>query len=35
MTAICFTIERDLKQLISEPPHHTEGVAGKKRYYVL
>jgi ion channel-forming bestrophin family protein len=35
MTAICFTIERDLKQLMSEQPHPTEGVSGAKRYYVL
>lgn len=35
MTAICFTIERDLKQLISDIPHHAEAAPHKKRYYVL
>jgi putative membrane protein len=36
MTAICFTIERDLKQMISDTPHHAEGVnSNKKKYYVL
>jgi ion channel-forming bestrophin family protein len=35
MTAICFTIERDLKQLIRDTPHHAEVSANKKRYYVL
>jgi len=38
MTAICFTIERDLKQMMSDAPHSTEAEpAGSKvkRYYVL
>jgi len=35
MTAICFTIERDLKQLISEMSHHPEPTAGRQRYYLL
>jgi len=38
MTAICFTIERDLKQMMSDAPHTSEtGPAGSqvKRYYVL
>jgi ion channel-forming bestrophin family protein len=36
MTAICFTIERDLKQMISDTPHHAEGIiSNKKKYYVL
>lgn len=36
MTAICFTIERDLKQIISDAPQLTEsGAQAKKRYYVL
>jgi len=35
MTAICFTIERDLKQMISDIPHHPEAVAHKKRFYIL
>ncbi|MDO6433707.1 bestrophin family ion channel [Flavitalea sp. BT771] len=35
MTAICFTIERDLKQMISDVPHYTETAPHKKRYYVL
>lgn len=35
MTAICFTIERDLKQLIRDTPHPAEVSANKKRYYVL
>jgi putative membrane protein len=35
MTAICFTIERDLKQLISEMAHHPEPIPVRKRYYLL
>lgn len=37
MTAICFTIERDLKQMISEMQHHTAAAPAVKanRYYVL
>jgi putative membrane protein len=35
MTAICFGIERDLKQLISDVPHHAEAKASNKRYFVL
>ena len=35
MTAICFTIERDLKQLIRDMPQHMERVPSKNRYYVL
>ena len=36
MTAICFTIERDLKQMISDTPHHADGVnSNKNKYYVL
>lgn len=35
MTAICFTIERDLKQLMSDAPQLTEAGAQAKRYYVL
>lgn len=35
MTAICFTIERDLKQLISEQPHPAEVADSRKRYYLL
>ena len=35
MTAICFTIERDLKQLIRDAPQHMERVPSKNRYYVL
>lgn len=35
MTAICFNIERDLKQLISDGSQHIELNSNKKRYYVL
>ena len=35
MTAICFTIERDLKQLMSDAPQLSEAGAQAKRYYVL
>lgn len=36
MTAICFTIERDLKQVISEAPHHAAASqTNSKRYFVL
>ncbi|MBN9382956.1 MAG: hypothetical protein J0H74_19470 [Chitinophagaceae bacterium] len=35
MTAICFTIERDLKQMMSDAPQLTEAGAQAKRYYVL
>jgi len=35
MTAICFTIERDLKQMISELPLHTEAKSTAKKYYIL
>lgn len=35
MTAICFTIERDLKQMISEMQHHTAPAVKANRYYVL
>jgi len=35
MTAICFTIERDLKQMISEIPLHTEAKSTAKKYYIL
>jgi putative membrane protein len=37
MTAICFTIERDLRQLMSDAAHSTEAGSGQqaKRYYVL
>jgi putative membrane protein len=35
MTAICFTIERDLKQLMSDIPHNTEIASHAKRYYIL
>ncbi|WP_431209760.1 bestrophin family protein [Puia sp. P3] len=35
MTAICFTIERDLKQMISETPLHTEAKSTAKKYYIL
>ena len=35
MTAICFTIERDLKQMISEIPLHTETKSTAKKYYIL
>jgi len=35
MTAICFTIERDLKQMISELPLHTESKSNNKKYYIL
>ncbi|MHA4810134.1 bestrophin family protein [Flavitalea flava] len=35
MTAICFTIERDLKQMISDAPYHPEQFSHKKRYYEL
>jgi len=35
MTAICFTIERDLKQMISETSLHTETKSTTKKYYIL
>jgi ion channel-forming bestrophin family protein len=35
MTAICFTIERDLKQMMSDTPHLTEAGSQAKRYYIL
>jgi len=35
MTAICFTIERDLKQMISDMPHHAEAKTNNKMYFVL
>jgi len=35
MTAICFTIERDLKQMISEIPLNTEAKSTAKKYYIL
>ena len=35
MTAICFTIERDLKQIINDSPFHTEVKNSKNRYFVL
>jgi putative membrane protein len=36
MTAICFTIERDLKQMISEANYHqSELISDKRSYYVL
>ena len=36
MTAICFTIERDLKQMISDTPHHAEGAkSNQTKYYIL
>ncbi|HEY6899185.1 MAG TPA: bestrophin family ion channel, partial [Puia sp.] len=36
MTAICFTIERDLKQLLSEQSYHAaETKPSTKKYYIL
>ena len=35
MTAICFTIERDLKQTMSDVPHFAEAASHAKRYYIL
>jgi putative membrane protein len=35
MTAICFTIERDLKQMMSDIPHYAEVTPHAKRYYIL
>lgn len=36
MTAICFGIERDLKQMIGDMPRHTETVkSNQKKYYIL
>lgn len=35
MTSICFTIERDLKQVINDPHQLTAEVVQKKAYYVL